>query len=417
MLDQSIYLKADEIIEKHSSDKDPLIPIMQDIQAIYTTIAPELLSYVAQKLGISEEDAYSSASDDFSFDLKGRYVIKVCDGIACHARKGTLLLEHLYKELGLSPEKNTTDDLLFTVEPSACLRSCGQAPVMMVNDDLHGSMTPEKVSEVINELRVEFNDILEKGIENLPSTKAINIIGNVVNAGLMDIPAGTTLREIIYDYCGGFQNNKEFKAVSIGAAPGGILIETDLDYKLDFDELKSNGSLVRNRTLTIHDQNTCIVDLVRSNLESCVQNEICGKCVPCREGTLRMHELLEDIAAGKGTEDKLELLEELALAITDTALCGLGIAAVKPVITTIRDFRDEYLEHILERKCHTGTCKALARYVIVPELCRGCSKCARNCPVGAITGEIKNPFEIDQSKCIKCGACRSGCPFKAITIE
>jgi len=416
MLDQSIFDKADEIIKKHKKEKDPLISIMQEIQAIYNTIAPEVLSYVAKELGISEEDAYSSASNDFSFDikLKGRYVISVCDGIACHNKKGTIILDHLYKELGLSPEKNTTDDLLFTVQPSACLRSCGQAPVMMVNDDLHPSMTPEKATELINQLRVEFNDILENGVENIPSGKAINVAGNITTSGHFEIPPKTTLRQILNDYCGGFKKGYDFKAAQIGSNPGGILIVTDLDFEIDFDELKKQ--LVRSRSITFFDQYTCIVETVRANLEYSVQNEVCGKCVPCREGTARMLEILEDIVNGRGTLDNFSLLKELGLAIEDTALCSLGISFVTPILSTIDTFEKEFIEHISEKKCLAGKCKALANYEIVPSLCKGCSKCARNCPVSAISGEIKSPFVIDKSKCIKCGACATGCPFKAISI-
>ena len=145
------------------------------------------------------------------------------------------------------------------------------------------------------------------------------------------------------------------------------------------------------------------------------QNESCGKCVPCREGTMRMLEILEDIVNGRGTEEQLDLLEELGRAITDTALCGLGKSAALPVLSTLKVFRDEYMEHVVEKKCRTGTCKALSSFMIVPELCKGCSKCARNCPVEAISGELKSPFTIDQSKCIKCGACADNCPFGAVT--
>lgn len=415
MLDRSLYEKADEIIKSHGKKQESLISVMKDIQAIYNTIAPELLSYVAKELGVPVEDAYTSASDRFSIDLKGKYVIKVCDGIACHARKGTLLLEHLYKELNLSPNKNTTDDLLFTVEPSECLSSCGQAPVMMVNDKLYPQMTTEKVSELISNLRVEFNDLLEGGIENMPSDKAIDIKGNLNKTGLMDIPEGTSLREIIEKYCGGFTNGKSFKAAQIGDAPGGYRIVTDLDYVLDFDALKKAKTLVRNRVLIIMDEDDCMVELVNKRLRYSVENEICGKCVPCREGTMRMDEILTDIVEGRANIEQLEMVTELGTAIIDTGLCLLGITAVIPILDTIREFKDEFEEHINEKKCRAGRCKALLNYTIVPELCRGCSKCARNCPVNAISGEIKNPFEIDKSKCIKCGACASGCPFKAIT--
>lgn len=416
MLDQSLYDQADEIIKSHADEKEPLIPVMKDIQKIYSTIAPELLSYVADKLDISEEDAYSSASKRFSVDLKGKYVIKVCDGIACHSKKGPDLLDHLYKLLSLSPDKNTTDDLLFTVEPSECLRSCGQAPVVMVNDKLYPQMTTDKLTEVINLLRVEFNDLLELGIENMPSDNAIKISGHLNKPGLYDLTPEMSIREIIDTVCGGLTEGHTFKAAMIGGSPGGCLIVNDIDYKLDFEKLKKSGTMIRTRTLKIFDEKSCIVENVRAFLEYSVNNEICGKCVPCREGTLRMLEIMNDIVSGRSTPSSFEILKELGNAVMDTALCRLGISAVSPVLSTMRDFESEYLEHINERKCPAGQCKALSQYIIRPELCKGCSKCARNCPVNAISGEIKNPFDIDQTKCIKCGACAAGCPFKAISV-
>lgn len=415
MLDHSLYEKADEIIKSHGKKQESLIPVMKDIQTIYSTIAPELLSYVAKELGVPVEDAYSSASKKFSVDLKGKYVIKVCNGIACHARKGTQLLDVLYKELNLSESKNTTDDLLFTVEQSDCLSACGQAPVMMVNEKLYPQMTPEKVKDVILALRVEFNELLENGIENMPSEKAIDIRGNLNKTGLMDIPEGTTLKEIIEKYCGGFTEGKSFKAAQIGNAPGGYRIVKDINYELDFDKLKAAKTMIRNRVLIIMDEDDCIVDTIYRRLKYSVENEICGKCVPCREGTMRMDEIMENIVEGRANDAQLDILTELGNAVVDTGLCLLGVTSVIPALEAVRDFREEFEEHIKDKKCHVGKCKALLNYTIVPSLCRGCSKCARNCPVNAISGEIKNPFEIDKTKCIKCGACAVGCPFKAIT--
>lgn len=415
MLDQSLYDKADELILAHSDEKDALIPIMKDIQKIYSTVAPELLSYVAKKLGIDESDAYTSTSKKFTVSLKGKYIIRVCDGIACHAKGGKDLLGHLYTYLNITPEKNTTDDLLFTVEPSDCLHSCGQAPVLMVNNKIYPSMTPDKVTELVNDLRTKFNDLLDGGIENMPSDNAIDISGSLNKPGLYDLEPGDTIANIINNVCGGMSEGREFKAAIIGGMPGGCLITKDINYKLDFDALKKSGKMIRTRTIRILDQKSCIVEAIRQLMSYSVDNEICGKCVPCREGTKRILEILEDIVAGRSSTEHLDQLRELSVAITDTALCRLGISSVSPVLSTMDDFYDEYLEHIKDRKCRSGECKALSMYIIRPNLCKGCSKCARNCPVGAITGEIKNPFEIDQSKCIKCGACAIGCPFKAIS--
>ncbi len=251
------------------------------------------------------------------------------------------------------------------------------------------------------------------GTKDSPGTKAFAVTGSINNTGLIEVPMGTTLREVIYDIGGGIKGGKEFKAVQIGGPSGGCLISADLDVPLDFDSLKSKGAMIGSGGLVIMDEDTCMVEVARFFMNF-TQNESCGKCVPCREGTMRMLEILEDIVNGRGSMEQLDLLEELGGAITDTALCGLGKSAALPVLSTLRVFRDEYEEHVLDKKCRTGTCKALSSYVISPELCKGCSKCARNCPVEAITGELKSPYTIDQSKCIKCGACADNCPFKAI---
>ena len=253
------------------------------------------------------------------------------------------------------------------------------------------------------------------GTELSPGTKAFAVTGSINNTGLVEVPMGTTLREIIYDIGGGIKGGKQFKAVQIGGPSGGCLISTDLDDPLDFDSLTKKGAMIGSGGLVVMDEDTCMVEVARFFMNF-TQNESCGKCVPCREGTMRMLEILEDIVNGRGTMEQLDLLEELGHAIKDTALCGLGKSAPLPVLSTLKVFRDEYVEHVRDKKCRTGTCKALASYVISPDLCKGCSKCARNCPVGAITGELKSPYTIDQSKCIKCGACMSNCPFKAISI-
>ena len=251
------------------------------------------------------------------------------------------------------------------------------------------------------------------GPENSPGTKAFAVTGSINNTGLIEVPMGTTLREIIYDIGGGIKGGRKFKAVQIGGPSGGCLIESDLDLPLDFDSLKAKGAMIGSGGLVIMDEDTCMVEVARFFMNF-TQNESCGKCVPCREGTMRMLEILEDIVNGRGTMEQLDLLEELGNAISDTALCGLGKSAALPVLSTLRVFRDEYEEHVRDRKCRTGTCKALSSYVIDPKLCRGCSKCARNCPVDAISGELKSPYKIDQSKCIKCGTCKANCPFGAV---
>ena len=254
------------------------------------------------------------------------------------------------------------------------------------------------------------------GPENSPGTKAFALTGSVKNTGLIEVPMGTTLREVIYDIGGGIKGDGEFKAVQIGGPSGGCLITQHLDVQLDFDSLKKMGAMIGSGGLVVMDNHTCMVEVARFFMNF-TQNESCGKCVPCREGTKRMLEILERIVQGNGEVKDLDTLDELARTITDTALCGLGKSAALPVMSTLKLFREEYMEHVVDKKCVSHTCTALRRFIISPERCKGCSKCARNCPVGAISGRIKEPYVIDNEKCIKCGACESACAFGAIHIE
>ena len=251
------------------------------------------------------------------------------------------------------------------------------------------------------------------GPENSPGTKAFALTGNIENTGLIEVPMGTTLREVIFDIGGGMRGGGEFKAVQIGGPSGGCLTKEHLDLPLDFDSLKKAGAMIGSGGLVVMDDKTCMVEVARFFMNF-TQNESCGKCVPCREGTKRMLEILERIVDGKGEDGDIDLLLELADTISATALCGLGKTAAFPVVSTIKSFRDEYEAHIYDKRCPAGNCQKLKRIEIVPELCKGCSKCSRICPVGEISGKIKEPFVIDQSKCIKCGACLESCAFHAI---
>lgn len=254
------------------------------------------------------------------------------------------------------------------------------------------------------------------GTETSKGTKTFALTGEVNNTGLIEVPMGTTLREIIFDIGGGVRNGKKFKAVQIGGPSGGCLTEEHLDIPMDYDNLIKAGAMVGSGGLVVMAEDTCIVEVARFFMNF-TQNESCGKCVPCREGTKNMLKILEKIVAGKGEMKDLELLEELAQTVKEGSLCGLGKTAPNPVLSTLKYFRDEYIAHIKDKKCPAGVCTAMKKVVIQESLCKGCTKCARTCPVGAIEGTVKNPHHINQDKCIKCEACFASCPFRAIVLE
>ena len=254
------------------------------------------------------------------------------------------------------------------------------------------------------------------GTEGSPGTKTFSLTGSIENTGLIEVPMGTTLREIIFDIGGGLKSGAAFKAVQIGGPSGGCLTEEHLDVPLDFDSVKKYGAIVGSGGLVVMDEHTCMVEVARFFM-GFTQRESCGKCGPCRIGTKRMLEILERIVDGKGEVEDLDKLEHLGNFIKDRSLCGLGKSAPLPVLSTLRNFRDEYVEHIVDKKCAAHVCKAMRSYVIDPEKCKGCTKCARNCPVGAITGNKKEPHSIDTSKCIKCGTCLENCVFDAISVN
>ena len=252
------------------------------------------------------------------------------------------------------------------------------------------------------------------GTEKSKGTKVFALAGKVNNVGLIEVPMGTTLREVIFEIGGGIKNGKKFKAVQIGGPSGGCCCASSehLDLPLDFDSLKSIGAMIGSGGLVVMDEDTCMVETARFFMRF-TQNESCGKCVPCREGTKRMLEILDRIIANEGSLEDLDLLQELSKTISETALCGLGQSACKPVQSTLRHFRQDYLRHVVDHHCPICNGRR-RRLVIKPELCKGCGKCKRNCPMEAISGEIRMPHTIDNDKCIHCGACWGACPFGAI---
>ena len=252
------------------------------------------------------------------------------------------------------------------------------------------------------------------GTDSSKGTKIFSLVGKISNTGLVEVPMGITLREIIYDIGGGIRGGKKFKAVQTGGPSGGCLPEKFLDLPVDFDELTEAGSMMGSGGMIVMDENTCMVDIAKYFL-TFLEEESCGKCVPCREGIKRMRQILNDITEGKGGEEDIDLLEQLSATLVDSSLCALGSTAPNPVITTIRYFRDEYEAHIKEKRCPAGVCKALISYYIIKEKCPGCGLCVKACPQDAITfiGK-KKPVALDESKCIKCGACYDVCKLGAV---
>ena len=251
------------------------------------------------------------------------------------------------------------------------------------------------------------------GTEKSKGTKVFALGGKIHNTGLVEIPMGTTLREIVEDIGGGVPNGKKFKAAQTGGPSGGCIPESHFDIKIDYDNLIEIVSMMGSGGLIVMDEDTCMVDIAKFFLEFTV-DESCGKCTPCRVGTKRLYEMLDKITRGQATLEDLDKMEELCYYIKANSLCGLGQTAPNPVLSTLKYFRDEYVAHVVDKKCPAGVCKHLMQVVILEDKCKGCTLCARNCPVGAIEGTVKNPHVVNQDKCIKCGVCMAKCPFKSI---
>ncbi len=250
------------------------------------------------------------------------------------------------------------------------------------------------------------------GTEGSPGTKAFALTGNIKHTGLIEVPMGTTLREIVYNIGGGVRSGN-FKAVQIGGPSGGCLTEEHLDMPLDFDSTKKIGAIIGSGGLVVMGDDTCMVEIARFFMNF-TKKESCGKCTACREGIPKIYEILERITHGQGTMEDLDMLQELASVVKSCSLCGLGKTATNPVLSTLKYFKNEYIAHVQDKKCPAGVCRSLCTMWIDPEKCIGCTKCARNCPVGAITGQLRKPHTIDPEKCIKCRECKKGCPKHAI---
>ncbi len=276
---------------------------------------------------------------------------------------------------------------------------------------LNNVETYANVPQIINKGADWFKSM---GTAKSAGTKVFALGGKINNTGLVEVPMGTTLREVIYDIGGGCPNGKKFKAAQTGGPSGGCIPASELDIEIDYDNLVAIGSMMGSGGMIVMDEDNCMVDIARFFLDFTV-DESCGKCAPCRIGTKRMLEILERIVEGKGQDGDIEKLEDLAQTIKTTALCGLGQTAPNPVLSTLKYYRHEYEAHIYEKRCPAGQCKALLNYKIDPDKCKGCTLCARNCPANCISGKVKEPHVIDTSKCLKCGACMEKCKFGAIS--
>ena len=344
----------------------------------------------AEALGLIDENIMGTS---FSFKL---YINRGAGAFVCG--EGSALTASIEGQRGMPRIKppRTTDKGLF-----------GRPTV------LNNVETFANVPVIINRGADFYKSI---GPKNSPGTKAFSLTGCIKHTGLIEVPMGTKLKDVIFGIGGGVRGGASFKAVQIGGPSGGCLTNDHMEVSLDFDSLKSVGAMIGSGGLVVMDSNTCMVEVARFFMNF-TQNESCGKCIPCRQGTKRILEILERIVAGKGRIEDLQQIEQLAGVIKSTALCGLGKTATQPVMSTIKNFRDEYVEHIVNKKCPAHICKALDEYSIDSSVCKKCSKCQRDCPVGAISGGKDAPYIINQEKCIKCGACKDTCPVGAISFR
>ncbi|RKD33942.1 NADH-ubiquinone oxidoreductase-F iron-sulfur binding region domain-containing protein, partial [Thermohalobacter berrensis] len=341
----------------------------------------------AKEKGLLGENIFGT---DFSFDLE----IRLGAG-AFVCGEETALIASIEGERGMPRNK----------PPYPANKGLWQKPTLINNVETYAN-----VPSIVLKGAEWFKGI---GTEKSPGTKVFALGGKINNTGLIEIPMGTTLREVIYEVGGGIPKGKEFKAVQTGGPSGGCIPAEHIDTPIDFDSLTELGSMMGSGGMIVMDEDTCMVDIARFFLDFTVE-ESCGKCTPCRVGTKRMLELLEKITSGKGEPEDIDKLERLADTIKNTALCGLGQTAPNPVLSTLKYFRNEYEAHVNEKRCPAGSCKELLSFFIEEDKCKGCTLCAKACPADAISGERKEAHTIDQDKCVKCGACIEKCPFGAI---
>ena len=377
--------------------------------------------------------------------LIGAYAIGAQHAVVYVRAEYPLAIKRLERAIAQATEKGIIGDRIFgtacscdfTIKAGAGAFVCGEETALIESLEGHRGMprlkppfpaasgywqqpsninnveTFANVSWVINNGGEAFAAM---GTENSKGTKVFAVTGKVKRSGLVEIPMGKTLKDVIFDIGGGMKSDKEFKAVQMGGPSGGCIPADMIDTVIDYKALGATGAIMGSGGMVVMDEGTCMVGMAKFFLDFTAK-ESCGKCIHCRIGTKRMLEMLERITKGEGKEGDIELLEELCYSIKDGALCGLGQTAPNPVLTTIKYFRDEYEAHINERKCPAGECSDLVEYKIIEDKCKGCTLCARNCPVEAISGSVKNPHTIDTEKCIKCGKCYSSCKFGAIVKE
>ena len=359
------------------------------VRAEYPTAVARLRKAIeqAKEIGILGENIFGSG---FSFDVH----IRLGAG-AFVCGEETALLNSIEGKRGMPRPR----------PPFPAVKGLWQKPSIINNVE-----TLACVPYILREGAAKFASM---GTEKSKGTKVFALGGKVNNVGLVEIPMGTTVRDLIFEIGGGIPNGKEFKAIQTGGPSGGCLTAKDLDTPIDFDNLVALGSMMGSGGAIVMDEDNCMVDVAKFYMEF-ICDESCGKCSPCRIGTKRILEILEKITKGQGTLQDLSDLEDLSEAVKANSLCGLGQTAANPVLSTMRQFKNEYIAHVVDKQCPAHICKDLMQYYIEPEKCKGCSKCSRVCPVGAISGVIKQPFVIDQEKCIKCGMCISSCPFHAI---